>query len=80
MINWLHDGSIHLLEFLVDDLGLFVPLEPHHVFGVEAPALLFQGFGSQILCFRSLHIVEYEKQRFGGQTLEELHRFGVWQL
>lgn len=38
-----------LLKLVCDGLGLFMPLEPHHVLGVEPPGLLLQGLGCQIL-------------------------------
>lgn len=39
----------HLLKLVGDGLGLLVPLEPHHILGVEAPRLLLQGLGCQVL-------------------------------
>ena len=47
-------------------------LEPHHVLGVEPPALLLQGLGGQVLGFSALHVVEDEEQGLGGETLEEV--------
>ena len=44
----------HLLELVCDGLGLLVPLEPHHVLGVEPPGLLLQGLGRQVLRLRAL--------------------------
>ena len=32
----------HLFKLVVDDLGLLVSLEPHHVLGVKPPALLLE--------------------------------------
>lgn len=51
----------HLLILLVDDLGLLVALEPHHVLGVEAPALLLERLGRQVLRLGALHVVEHEE-------------------
>jgi len=53
-----------------------VPLEPHHVLGVEPPRLLLQGFGGQVLRFGALQIVEDEEERFGRQPMEKLERVG----
>lgn len=39
----------HLLKLISDGLGLLMPLEPHHVLGVEPPRLLLQGLGCQVL-------------------------------
>lgn len=44
----------HLLELVRDGLGLLVPLEPHHVLGVEPPRLLLQGLGCQVLRLSAL--------------------------
>ena len=44
----------HLLELVCDGLGLLMPLEPHHVLGVEPPGLLLQGLGRQVLRLRAL--------------------------
>lgn len=44
----------HLLKLIGDGLGLLVPLEPHHVLGVESPRLLLQGLGCQVLRLRAL--------------------------
>lgn len=50
-----------LLELLVNNLRLLVPLKPHHVLGVKPPTLLLQSFRRQVLPFRALHIVKYEE-------------------
>lgn len=47
-------SQAHLLELIGNGLGLFVPLKPHHVLGVEPPGLLLQGFGCQILGLSAL--------------------------
>lgn len=44
----------HLLELVSDGLGLLVPLEPHHILGVEPPRLLLQGLGRKVLCLSAL--------------------------
>ncbi len=62
----------YLLELVVDDLRLLVPLEPHHVLCVEPPRLLLERLGRQVLRLRPLHVVEDEEERLGGQPLEEL--------
>ena len=49
-----------------------MPLKPHHVFGVEPPALFFKSLCGQILGFGTLHVVENEEQRFCRQPLEEV--------
>ena len=40
LIEW--QMSSHLFKLVVDDLGLLVSLEPHHVLGVKPPALLLE--------------------------------------
>ena len=40
-----------------------MPLEPHHILGVEPPALLLESFGSKVLRLGALHVVEDEEQR-----------------
>jgi len=52
-----------LFIFIIDDLRFFMPLEPHHVLGVEPPALLLESFGSKVLRLGALHVVEDEEQR-----------------
>ena len=64
----------HLFIFIVDDLGFLVPLEPHHVLGVEPPALLLECLGGQILGLGALHVVEDEEQSLRRETLEEVYR------
>lgn len=76
---YLHKRVCYLFILLVDDLGLLVPLEPHHVLGMEAPALLLERLGGEVLRLRALHVVEYEEQRLRGQALEEVHRVRVRQ-
>lgn len=44
----------HLLKLISDGLGLLVPLEPHHILGVEPPRLLLQGLGRKVLCLSAL--------------------------
>lgn len=66
--------KLNLFIFLVDDFWFLVPLEPHHVFSMEAPALFFERFRCEVLRFRSLHVVEHEEQRLRRQPLEELYR------
>ena len=51
-----------------------MPLEPHHVLGVEPPALLLESFGSKVLRLGALHVVEDEEQRLCAQPLEEVYR------
>lgn len=63
----------NLFVFLIDNLGLLVSLEPHHVLGVEAPALLLERFCRQVLRLGPLHVVEHEEQRLRRQPLEELY-------
>lgn len=53
--------KFHLFIFLIDDLRLLVPLEPHHVLGVESPTLLFEGLRCEVLGLRALHVIEYEE-------------------
>ena len=66
--NW----PAYLLVLFSDSLGLFVPLKPHHVLGVEPPRLLLERFGGQVLGFRALQIVEDEEQRLGRQAVKEV--------
>lgn len=63
----------HLFVIIVDYLRLLVPLKPHHVLCMEAPALLFKRLGSEILCLGSLHVVEYEEERLRRESLIELN-------
>lgn len=44
----------HLLELVSDGLGLLVPLEPHHILGVEPPRLLLQCLGRKVLRLSAL--------------------------
>lgn len=53
-----------LFIFIVNDLRFLVSLEPHHVFGVEPPALLLQRLGRQVLSLGPLHVVEDKEQCF----------------
>jgi len=53
-----------LFKLIVDNLGFLVSLEPHHVLGVEPPALLLQRLGRQVLGLGTLHVVEDEEQSF----------------
>lgn len=46
--------EMNLLKLIGDGLGFFMPLEPHHVFGVKPPGLFLQSFSCQILGFGSL--------------------------
>ena len=50
-----------------------MPLEPHHVLGVEPPALLLERFGCQVLGLGALHVVEDEEERLRGQPLKEVN-------
>lgn len=51
-----------LLEFFCDVLRLFVTLEPCLVLFVEAPTLVLQRLGGQVLLIRSLTVVEQIEQ------------------
>lgn len=51
-----------LLEFLCDALRLFVTLEPRLVLLVEAPALVLERLGCEVLLRRALLVVEYVKE------------------
>jgi len=53
-----------LFIFIVDNLRFLMSLEPHHILGVEPPALLFKGLGCQILGLGPLHVVEDKEQSF----------------
>ena len=46
--------EMHLFKLIGDRLGLLVPLEPHHVLGVEPPRLLLQRLRRQVLSLRAL--------------------------
>jgi hypothetical protein len=70
---------MYLLILLVDDLGFLMALEPHHILGVEPPALLFKGLGCQVLCLGPLHVVKDEEESLRRQSLEKLHCIRVWQ-
>lgn len=50
-----------------------MPLKPHHVLGMETPALLFKRLGRKILSLGSLHVVEYEEERLRRESLIELN-------
>lgn len=63
----------YLFVIIVDYLGLLVPLKPHHVLGMEAPALLFKRLGRKILSLGSLHVVEYKEERLRRESLIELN-------
>lgn len=52
-----------LLIFLSDVLRLLVALEPGLIQLVEAPALVLEGLGSQVLLIRGLTVVEEIEQR-----------------
>ena len=67
-------NSMYLFIFIIDDLRFLMPLEPHHVLGVEPPTLLLESFCCQVLRLRSLHVVEDEEQRLCAQPLEEVYR------
>lgn len=67
----------HLLELVSDGLGLLVPLEPHHILGVEPPRLLLQCLGRKVLRLSALQIVEDEEEGLSGQALVELHSVRV---
>lgn len=70
---WVKDNHcIYLFILLINHLRLLVSLEPHHVLGVEPPALLLQGLGRQVLGLGPLHVVEDEEECLGGQPLEEV--------
>ena len=64
---------MHLFIFIIDDLRFLMPLEPHHVLGVEPPALLLERLGRQVLGLGALHVVEDEEERLRGQSLEEFY-------
>ena len=49
-----------------------MPLEPHHVLGVEPPTLLLERLGRQVLGLGALHVVEDEEERLRGQPLKEV--------
>lgn len=51
-----------LLKLISDGLGFLMPLEPHHVLGVEPPRLLLQGFGCQILGLGALQSGQQEEE------------------
>jgi len=61
-----------LFVFVIDYLGFFMPLEPHHVFGVKPPGLLFKSLGRQILSLGSLHVIKDEEECFRGESQEEI--------
>ena len=66
IVKYLHrttSSNAHLFIFIIDDLRFFMPLEPHHVLGVEPPALLLESFGSKVLRLGALHVVEDEEKR-----------------
>ena len=54
---------INLLKLIIDHFWFLVSLEPHHILGVEPPALLLESFGSKVLRLGALHVVEDEEQR-----------------
>lgn len=54
---------IYLFVVFIDDFGLLVPLEPHHVLGVKPPALFLERLRREVLRLRALHVVEHEEQR-----------------
>ena len=56
-------SNAHLFIFIIDDLRFLMPLEPHHVLGVEPPTLFLESLCCQVLRLRSLHVVENEEQR-----------------
>ncbi len=70
-----------LLKLLRDILGLFMPLEPRLVLLMKTPALVFQGFGRQILLIRALLVVkDIEKcirldTRVQARVIEDRQRF-----
>ena len=66
IVKYLHrttSSNAHLFIFIIDDLRFFMPLEPHHVLGVEPPALLLESLSSKVLRLGALHVVEDEEQR-----------------
>ena len=63
----------HLFILVIDHLRLLMPLEPHHVLGVEPPALLLERLGCQVLGLGALHVVEDEEERLRGQPLKEVN-------
>ena len=71
--------SIYLFILVIDDLGLLVSLEPHHVLGMKPPAALLKSPRRQVLGPGALHVVENVKQRVVRHLGEELGRVHVAQ-
>ena len=55
-----------------------MPLEPHHVLGVEPPALLLESLGGHVLRLGALHVVEDKEESLCGESLEEVYRVAAW--
>lgn len=53
-----------LFIFIGDRLWFFMPLEPHHIFGVKSPRLFFKCLSSQVLGFSAFHIVKDKEESF----------------
>lgn len=60
--------------FVGDELGLFVPLEPHHEARVKPPRELLERLSGQELCFGAFHVVEHEEESFAALLAQELDR------
>lgn len=61
-----------LFILLGNSLRFFVPLEPHHVFGMKPPGLLLQCLSGQVLGFSPFQVVKNEEERLRREPMEKI--------
>lgn len=66
----------YLFILLGNSFRFFVPLKPHHVFGVKPPWLLLQRLCGQVLGFSPFQVVKDEKESLGREPMEKIQRIG----
>lgn len=64
----------YLFILLGNSLRFFVPLEPHHVFGMKPPGLLLQCLSGQVLGFSPFQVVKNEEERLRREPMEKIQR------